>query len=180
MHFCAKKLSNNMAVNSLELVRPLNTHFPSESFQRKNRATFFFPEISFFQWNELKSRVPFTNEPEFPEIFVNGNRLCVMHSHLNDMEIPGTKRFIPKGFELDARLSSSIWSIRSFITETLTALHMIIIRLLPFVLLKPLVFLFRRQCKTSEQRPWLEAHTSFFFFLAYPEAWCDEKFYVYI
>ena len=87
----------------------------------------------------------------FRKFFVNGNRLCVIHSHLNDMEIPGTKRFIPKGFELDARLSSSIWSIRSFITETLTALHMIIIRLLPFVVLKPLVFLFRRQCKTSEQ-----------------------------
>ena len=27
------------------------------------------------------------------------------HSHLNDMEIPETKRFIPKGFELRATLS---------------------------------------------------------------------------
>ena len=27
------------------------------------------------------------------------------HSHLNDMEIPETKRFIPKGFELGTTLS---------------------------------------------------------------------------
>jgi len=27
------------------------------------------------------------------------------HSHLNDMEIPETKRFIPKGFELGITLS---------------------------------------------------------------------------
>ena len=37
--------------------------------------------------------------------------LCVLHlhynwhSHLNDMEIPETKRFIPKGFELGTTLS---------------------------------------------------------------------------
>ena len=39
--------------------------------------------------------------------------LCALYSHdnvaltilLNDMEIPGTKRFIPKGFELGAKLS---------------------------------------------------------------------------
>ena len=33
------------------------------------------------------------------------------HSHLNDMEMPETKRFIPKGFELDSALSQPIWSI---------------------------------------------------------------------
>ena len=27
------------------------------------------------------------------------------HSHLNDMEIPQTKRFIPKGFELGTTMS---------------------------------------------------------------------------
>ena len=31
--------------------------------------------------------------------------LCVLYlhynSHYNDMEIPGTKRFVPKGFEMD-------------------------------------------------------------------------------
>ena len=27
------------------------------------------------------------------------------HSHLNDMEIPKTKRFIPKGFELGTTVS---------------------------------------------------------------------------
>ena len=31
--------------------------------------------------------------------------LCVLHLHLNDMEIPETKRFIPKGFELGTTLS---------------------------------------------------------------------------
>ena len=35
--------------------------------------------------------------------------LCVLylhwHSHLNDMEIPETKRFIPEGFELGTTLS---------------------------------------------------------------------------
>ena len=43
--------------------------FPSESFQRENRTTFsevpFIPEI--FQWNEPKTCVPFTSQPEFPE-----------------------------------------------------------------------------------------------------------------
>ena len=33
------------------------------------------------------------------------------HSHLNDMEIPETKRFIPKGFELGTTLSYPIRSI---------------------------------------------------------------------
>ena len=33
------------------------------------------------------------------------------HSHLNDMEIPETKRFIPKGFELCTTLSQPIGSI---------------------------------------------------------------------
>ena len=33
--------------------------------------------------------------------------ICIImwHSHLNDMEIPETKRFIPKGFELGTTLS---------------------------------------------------------------------------
>ena len=35
------------------------------------------------------------------------------HSHLNDMEIPETKRFIPKGFELGTTLSWLIGSIKS-------------------------------------------------------------------
>ena len=43
--------------------------FPSESFQWENRTTFsevpFIPEI--FQWNEPKTCVPFTSQPEFPE-----------------------------------------------------------------------------------------------------------------
>ena len=43
--------------------------FPSESFQRENRTT--FSEVSFileiFQWNELKTCVPFTSQTEFPE-----------------------------------------------------------------------------------------------------------------
>ena len=43
--------------------------FPSESFQRENRTTFsevpLIPEI--FQWNEPKTCVLFTFQPEFPE-----------------------------------------------------------------------------------------------------------------
>ena len=44
--------------------------FPLESFHQANRTTFsdvpFIPKN--FQWNEPKSRVPFTS-PEFPEYF---------------------------------------------------------------------------------------------------------------
>ena len=63
-----------MAVKSLELENPCETrkwnrHFPSESFQRENRTTFsevpFIPQI--FQWNEPKTCVPFTSQPEFSE-----------------------------------------------------------------------------------------------------------------
>ena len=31
--------------------------------------------------------------------------ILMLHSHLNDMEFPETKRFIPKGFELGTTLS---------------------------------------------------------------------------
>ena len=37
--------------------------------------------------------------------------MIMYHSHLNDMEIPGTKRFIPKGFEMGATLSYPIRAI---------------------------------------------------------------------
>ena len=41
------------------------------SFHRENGTTFsgipLFPEI--FQWNEAKNHVPFTTQPEFPELF---------------------------------------------------------------------------------------------------------------
>ena len=37
--------------------------------------------------------------------------IIICHSHVNDMEIPETKRFIPKGFELGTTLSQPIWSI---------------------------------------------------------------------
>ena len=39
------------------------------------------------------------------------------HSHLNDMEIPETKRFIPKGFELGTTLSWPNRSITSIAFE---------------------------------------------------------------
>ena len=32
------------------------------------------------------------------------------HSHLNDMKIPETKRFIPKGFELGTTLSEGVFT----------------------------------------------------------------------
>jgi len=45
--------------------------FPLASFHRENGTTFsevpLFPEI--FQWDEPKSRVPFTSQQEFPEFF---------------------------------------------------------------------------------------------------------------
>ena len=37
--------------------------------------------------------------------------MIIEHSYLNDMEIPGTKRFIPEGFELGTTLSKPIRSI---------------------------------------------------------------------
>ena len=37
--------------------------------------------------------------------FVYGFGILTQHSHLNDTEIPGTKRFILKGFELGTTLS---------------------------------------------------------------------------
>ena len=57
---------------------------PLGSFHRENGSTFsgipFIPEN--FQWNEPKSRVPFTSEPEFPEFF-NGK-----WKTLNNPDIP--------------------------------------------------------------------------------------------
>ena len=41
-------------------------------------------------------------------------RIIMWHSHLNDMEIPETKRFIPKGFELGTTLSQPNSSIVGF------------------------------------------------------------------
>ena len=38
--------------------------------------------------------------------FVYCISLIMLHSHANDMEILGTNRFIPKGFELGTTLSS--------------------------------------------------------------------------
>ena len=37
--------------------------------------------------------------------FVHCICIIMWHSHLNDMEIPETKRFIPKGFELGTTMS---------------------------------------------------------------------------
>ena len=56
----------------MELVKSVNgTQISIGSFHRENGTTFsgvsFIPEN--FQWNEPKSRVPFTSQPEFPEFF---------------------------------------------------------------------------------------------------------------
>ena len=52
-----------------------NTNF--RLFVRKNRSSFsdvpFLPEI--FRWDNPKSRVPFTFQPDFPEKFVDGKQL---------------------------------------------------------------------------------------------------------
>ena len=47
----------------------------------------------------------YRNRPIRLRFFVYCICIIMWHSHLNDMEIPGTKRFIPKGFELGTTLS---------------------------------------------------------------------------
>ena len=64
-----------MVESGLELIKktlrnPYMEHgVPSENFLRETGTTFlevqFFPEI--FHWNEPKTHVPFTTQPEFPE-----------------------------------------------------------------------------------------------------------------
>ena len=51
-----------------------------------------------------QSFVPNSNLPGI-RFFVYCICIIMWHSHLNDMEIPETKRFIPKGFELGTTLS---------------------------------------------------------------------------
>ena len=50
----------------------------------------------------------------------------MLHSHLNDMEIPETKRFIPKGFELGTTFSQPNRSVKvaryRFLSEYLSRL----------------------------------------------------------
>ena len=41
--------------------------------------------------------------PAILRVFVYCICIIMMHSHLNDIEIPETKRFIPKGFEIVCR-----------------------------------------------------------------------------
>ena len=50
------------------------------------------------------SVVPNSNLPRL-RFFVYCICIITWHSHLNDMEIPETKRFFPKGFELGTTLS---------------------------------------------------------------------------
>jgi len=55
--------------------------FPLGSFHRENGTTFleipFIPENP--QWNEPKSRVPFTSQPEFPDVFAKWKTLKVFY-----------------------------------------------------------------------------------------------------
>ena len=58
-------------------LKKCNTNFPLEYFIPKNKTTFsdfpLLPEM--FRWEDLKSRVPFTFQPDFPEtFFVNGKQ----------------------------------------------------------------------------------------------------------
>ena len=52
----------------------------------------------------LTQCVPNSNLPGL-RFFVYCICIIMLHSHLNDMEIPETKRFIPKGFELGTTFS---------------------------------------------------------------------------
>ena len=52
----------------------------------------------------LLNDVPNSNLPGL-RFFVYCICIIMWHSHLNDMEIPETKRFNPKGFELGTKLS---------------------------------------------------------------------------
>ena len=65
---------------------------------------------------QLKIAVNFTSDSNRVKFKSNSNLsglrffvycICIImwHSHLNDMEIPETKRFIPKGFELGTILT---------------------------------------------------------------------------
>ena len=47
----------------------------------------------------------FLSQSESSNFFMYVISIIMWHSHLNDMEIPETKRFIPKGFELGTTLS---------------------------------------------------------------------------
>ena len=64
----------------MELV--IKSAFPLGSFHRKNGTTFsgipFIPEN--VQWNEPKSRIQFTSQPEFPEFFGKWKTLCMSRS----------------------------------------------------------------------------------------------------
>ena len=72
--------NSKYTMNSLELVRLLTTcNFHRKVCNGKTQLPFensFFPEN--FKWNEPKSRVPFTNEPEFPEFFLSKRKLGIM------------------------------------------------------------------------------------------------------
>ena len=49
--------------------------------------------------------------------------MIIQHSHLNDMEILGTNRFIPEGFELGTTLSKPNRSIQSPSTALFNPIH---------------------------------------------------------
>ena len=57
------------------------------------------------QWNLFNSML-YVSDSNLPGLrFFVHCIITIWHSHLNDMEIHGTKRFIPKGFELGTSLS---------------------------------------------------------------------------
>ena len=69
-HLYKLKLVSKMAL------KKWNTNFYLEYSIQKNRTTFsdlpLLPEI--FCWNDQKSHVLFTFQPDFPELFVNGKQ----------------------------------------------------------------------------------------------------------
>ena len=69
----SKWISGNFLFHSI-----LNRNF--RKFWSNGTRPPFIPEI--FQWNEPKSRVPFTTRPECPEFLVNGKRSCILDINL--------------------------------------------------------------------------------------------------
>ena len=75
--------------------------FPLGSFHQENRTTLLGIQfiLENFQWNEAKSRVPFTSQPEFPEFFSKCKTLqdlTELHNH-RSFHVGGLDSTLPLG-----------------------------------------------------------------------------------
>jgi len=79
-HLPEKNREGLMPVSKIAL-KKWKSNFRLEYSVRKNRTTFssvpLLPEI--FRWIDLKSHVPFTFQPDFPETFCTGKQPIIKH-----------------------------------------------------------------------------------------------------